>query len=269
MVPKSARRLYDRPSAREVDLVDTELLLSVVVADAGVNVVVVQHRAKGRVVVNTLSARTVDPVVGFQDCGSAAFGALLAVLINKSPIGTGGPANLNLVLGALSRPVLIITAALANRKEQVVVLAIQANESSFLCVFTLGFERNVDARSAANRLQGRVLHVYGIEITPEGAKRHDEFGSVPVQGTIDGIVALSRTRRDAGGTKVAPGQEVFASCYTNGRVLGAKRRDAVVEVVGIGNLGDIWSLFFARSVHAQAIANRSPNIPISHPCPSN
>ena len=35
------KRLYDRPSAGEVNLVDTELLLTIAVTNAGVDVVVV------------------------------------------------------------------------------------------------------------------------------------------------------------------------------------------------------------------------------------
>lgn len=67
--------LNTRPTIVPSDLVPTELLVAIGVADAGVDVVVVKHPAFGRIVVNALSTWTVDVVVGFENGGAAAFGA--------------------------------------------------------------------------------------------------------------------------------------------------------------------------------------------------
>lgn len=67
--------LHTGPTVVPGDLVPTELLVAVGVANAGVDVVVVKHPTFGGIVVNALSARAVDVVVGFENGGAAAFGA--------------------------------------------------------------------------------------------------------------------------------------------------------------------------------------------------
>jgi hypothetical protein len=233
--------LYNGPSAGEVDLVDTELLLAVAVTNAGVDVVVIEDGAELGVVVDTLATGSVNPAVGLENSGTAALGASLASFVDEAASSAGGPADLDLVLLALGGPVGVEAAALADGEEEVMVVAVLGDEGGFLSVLTLGLEGNVDCCRASG-LRGRVGHADGEEILPEGAERHDELASVPVQGTVDGVVVLASLGRDSSGTMVGPALHVLAGGDTDGRVLDAKGRNGVVEVIGIGDLGDIGSL---------------------------
>jgi hypothetical protein len=76
------KRLYDRPSGGEADLVDAKLLLAVCVTNTGIDVVVVEDRAERRVVEDTLSTRTIDPIVGLENSGTATVGAGDATLVD-------------------------------------------------------------------------------------------------------------------------------------------------------------------------------------------
>lgn len=70
--------------------------------------------------------------MGFKDSGAAAFGTLLAALVDEAASGACGPADLDLVLLTCGRTVGVEAAALANRKEEVVVVAILSDERSLL-----------------------------------------------------------------------------------------------------------------------------------------
>jgi hypothetical protein len=70
--------------------------------------------------------------VRLKDGGSATLSALLATLVHEAASGAGRPADLNLVLLTCGRTVGVKAAALANREEQVVVVAILGNEWSLL-----------------------------------------------------------------------------------------------------------------------------------------
>jgi hypothetical protein len=75
-------RLYNRPSAGEADLVDTKLLLSISISNTGINIVIVKNRAERRVAEDTLSTRTIDPVMRLEDGGTATVGAGDAALVD-------------------------------------------------------------------------------------------------------------------------------------------------------------------------------------------
>ena len=233
--------LYDGPSAREVDLVDTKLLLAVSIANTSVDIVVVEHGAHLGVVVNTLTTRAIDPTMRLQDSGAAAAGAVNAVLVDKSTGGTSGPTDLDLVLLTFGGPVGIETTALADGEEEIMILAVQSNERGFLGMCAFGLEGDVgDSRRAG--LEWWVGHADTEKILPERSEGHDELGAIPVEGSVDGIVILAAAGLDAGGTVVSPGAEVFASCNTDGRVLDTKRGDTVVEIVSVADQGHIGSL---------------------------
>lgn len=185
------QRLHNGPSTREVNLVDTKPLLRITVPNTCVNIVIVQHRAKARIIVNTLATRSVHPAMRFQNSRSAALGALLTGLIYETTSRTGRPADLDLVLLAGGGPAVVVAAALADGEEQVMVVAVLGNKGSFLCVLTLGLEGNVGACSTAGHLEWRVVHVHGEEIAPEGAKGHDELRAVPIESAVNGVVVLS------------------------------------------------------------------------------
>jgi hypothetical protein len=142
-IPRSVARLYDRPSAGPVDLVDTELLLAILVTNTRVNIVVVENRAILRVPVNTLATRTVDPAVGLENSGATAAGAALAALVDETAGCALGPADLDAVLLAGGRPVLVEAAAGADREEEVVVVAVLGYEGAFLGVRTGGLQSDV------------------------------------------------------------------------------------------------------------------------------
>lgn len=126
-----------------------------------------------------------------QDSGTSTFRALLASLVDESSSCAGRSADLDLVLGTLGRAIGVEATALADREEEVVVFAVQSNESGFLGVLALGLECERHLAGTAHDLGRWVLHVDGEEIGPEGAVGHDEFGAVPVQGTVDGIVVVA------------------------------------------------------------------------------
>jgi hypothetical protein len=177
---KGIYSLHHWPSTREVNLVDTEPLLAVCIANTGINIVVVQHRSEAGIIVHTLATRTIDKAVRLQDSSASTLSALLARLVDESTSCAGRSAYLDLVLLALGGPVGIETAALANREEKVVVFSVQGNEWRFLSVFALGLEGDGCVLGAAYGLDWGVLHVDGEQVAPEGAVGHDELGSVPV-----------------------------------------------------------------------------------------
>jgi hypothetical protein len=195
-------RSYNGPSAGEVDLVETQLLLTILVANAGVNVVVVQNRAKLWVPDNTLTTRAVDPAVGLEHSSTTAVGAAFSALINKAAGRALGPTDLDAVLLAGGRLVGVEAAALANREEKVVVVAALGDEGAFLGVRAGGLEG--DVRRGGGRLQGWVGHFGAEDVVPERPEGHDELGAVPVKGAVDGVVVVAGLGRDAGGTVVRP-----------------------------------------------------------------
>lgn len=196
--------LYNRPATGEVDLVDTELLLTVLVANAGIDVVVVEKRALLRIPVDTLTTGTVDPAVRLENSSTTALGALLARFVDVTTVNLSGPADLDLVFGARSRTVLVKAAALSNREEKIVVVSALGNVCGLLCVLTIGLEGDVDSRTTS-RLEGGVVHVHREQIIPEGSHRHDELGAIPVERAIDGVVVLAGGRGDTGAAVIGPG----------------------------------------------------------------
>lgn len=169
-----------------------------------------------------------------QDSGTSALSAVHTVLVLEAASGAGRSADLDLVLLTLGGSVGVETAALANREEEVVVVAVLSNERSFLGVLTVGLEGNVGDGGRAG-LEGWVGHVLAEEVVPEGTEGHDELRSIPVKRTVNGIVVLASARLDAGGAVVGPGLEVLAGSNTNGGVLDTKGGDGVVEVVCVAD----------------------------------
>jgi hypothetical protein len=239
-IARFVARLYNRPSAGEVDLVDTELLLAILVPNACINVVVVQDRTKLRVIVNTLTTRTVDVTVGLEDSGTTAAGAALAGLVDKAAGCALGPADLDAVFLAGGRLVLVEVAALADREEEVMVVAILGNEGAFLCMRAAGLEGNVGWGRGG--LQGRIGHVDTEDVVPEGTVSHDELGAVIVECSVDGVVVVAALGGDTGCAVVGPGVHVLGGSDTNGGVLDTEMRDGVVEVVCVADKSDVGSL---------------------------
>jgi hypothetical protein len=173
---------------------------------------------------------------------TSTLSALLARLVDKSTSCASRSADLDLVLCALGRPIGIEAAALSNREEQVVVFTIQRNERSFLRMLALGLECERHLAGARRNLGRRVLHVDGEEVAPEGTVGHDEFGTIPVESAVDGVVVVAGFGGDARGAQVGPGVEVLAGSDTDSRGLDTKGGDGVVEVVCVADLGDVGCL---------------------------
>ncbi len=169
-----------------------------------------------------------------QDSGATTLGAVDAVLVLEATSGAGGPADLDLVLLTLGRPVGIKAAALADGEEEVVVVAVLSNERSFLGVLSLRLEGNVGDGGRAS-LEGWVGHVLDEKILPEGTERHYELRSIPVKCTVNRIVILAGARLDSSGAVVGPSVEVLAGSNTDGGVLDTERGDGVVEVVCVAD----------------------------------
>lgn len=83
---------------------------------------VVEEMALPGILVDALTARTVDPAVGFKDIGTATLSALLTRVVDEATSSAGGPADLDFVFGALSGIVAIKTTALAGREEEIMVV---------------------------------------------------------------------------------------------------------------------------------------------------
>lgn len=82
MTSAMAEYLHHRPTARKADFVDTESLLPVRISDVRINIVIVQDRAKARIIVNTLATRSVDIVMALQDGRASTCSTTGSSLIN-------------------------------------------------------------------------------------------------------------------------------------------------------------------------------------------
>lgn len=230
------------PSTREIDLVDSQQLLAISIANASVNVMVEDDRAGTGVHVQALTTRSIDVTVAGEDLSTTVLAAVNTVLINPSTCNLAGSADHDLVFLALGRTVLVEVTAGPAREEEIVVAA--PSEDKGTLRRTRGGAVVLDIVRRAANLQGRVVHGSLVDVAPEGAKVHVESRAVPDQVAIDGVVGGASLGGDAGSSVVGPGSHIHRvrGCNTNGRVLSAKFRGGVVHVVGIADLGDIRSL---------------------------
>jgi hypothetical protein len=83
-MPITIHTLRYGPSAREVELVDTKLLLTISIPDAGINVMVVKHRTKRRIADHTLTTWSIDEAMGLEDSSTTTLEARLAALVDLS-----------------------------------------------------------------------------------------------------------------------------------------------------------------------------------------
>ncbi|KAG9679791.1 hypothetical protein KCU87_g397, partial [Aureobasidium melanogenum] len=99
-------------------------LLAISITNVGINVVVVQDPAHHRIIVNTLTTRSVNVSMRRQHKGTATVGTALAGLIHETASSRVGSADLNLVLLASGRAVLVQVAADAFAEEHVVATVV-------------------------------------------------------------------------------------------------------------------------------------------------
>lgn len=222
-------RLYDGPATGPVDLINAKLLLAISVANTGVDVVVVEERALLGIPVNALTAGAINPSVRLKDSGTTTLSAFLAGLIDEAARGALRSADLNLVFLALGGAVGIESTALANREEQVVVIAVLCNERSFLGMLSFRFKCDVGGRAAGGFQRG-IVEVHYEQVLPERSERHDKLGTIPVKGAIDGVIVLASLRGDTGTAVVGPGAngEGLGGGYTDSGVLNTEGRNSVV-----------------------------------------
>lgn len=166
-----------------------------------------------------------------------------ARLVDEATGSTGGSAHLDLVLPACSRPVRVEAAALADREEEIVVIAVLRDEGGLLGMGTARLVRDPRGGCARGNRQWRVVHLDAVEVAPEGAKGHDDVGAIVVSGTVDGVVGAARLGGDACGAVVGPVIKVSRGCDANCGVLRTEGRNGVEEVVGAAELRDIRSLY--------------------------
>jgi hypothetical protein len=166
--------------------------------------VVVKERTFLGIIVNALATGAIHEAVRLEHSRTTTFSALHAILVDEATCGAGGPADLDLVLGTLRRAIGVKATALADREEEVVIVAILGNVGTFLSVLAIWLEGDVDGCSARSR-ERRIVHVHAEYVVPEGAEGHDKLGAVPVECAIDGIVVLAGRRGDASATVIGPG----------------------------------------------------------------
>jgi hypothetical protein len=75
--------LHDRPSAREVNFVDTKFLLAISKADRGINIVIIKDGAQAGVAEDTLSTGAIDIAVAREHIGATAIDATNTALVRK------------------------------------------------------------------------------------------------------------------------------------------------------------------------------------------
>lgn len=234
--------LHNRPPAREVNLIDAELLLPIGIPNARINIVIVQHRPQLRIVIHALSTRPIHPTMRLEHRRPAPIRATHARLVHEPARRARRPTHLDLVLLPRGRLVRIEAAALAHGEEEVVVVSVLGNEGGFLGVRARGLVRDAGGGRARGDGQGRVVHAHRVQVAPEGAEGHDDVGAVVVGGAVDGVVGAAGLGGDAGCAVVGPGVEVGGGGDADGGVLRAEGGHRVEEVVGVAEFGDVRGL---------------------------
>lgn len=117
---RSANDLNSRPSIDPLDLVDTKTLLTIGVTDSGINVMVVKNPTQARIIVYTLTTRSIDVSVRRQNNSTTTVGTALSTLIHETTGSRVGSADLDLVFLAGGRAILVETAADTLAEEHVV-----------------------------------------------------------------------------------------------------------------------------------------------------
>ena len=190
-------RLDSRPSVDPLDLVNTKELLAISIANGCVNVVVVQDPSQVRIVVNTLTTRSVDGPMRRQNKSTTTVGAAYATLIHETTGSRVGSADLDLVLLASGRAVLVQVAAAAFAEEHVVAAVVVDHVGALLIVGAGGLENGV-VGATGFRVDGvgSGVHLDLVDIVPERAKVHQILRSNLDEIGVDGIVRLAAVGRD-------------------------------------------------------------------------
>lgn len=183
------------------------------------------------VVVDSLSTRSVDIIVRRKNNSATIASARLSTLIDKVASSNIGTACHDLVLGSSSRSIIVKAAALALRVKHVVVAAVLVHERC-LDGRSDGL-LDIVGKSDSGGGSGGALHICTKKTLPEAAKVQSPDVAVLEKVRVDCVVRLSVVGAHANGADVGPCADVHVrrACEADGRVLGAKRADGVVEVV--------------------------------------
>jgi hypothetical protein len=280
--------LYDsnsRPSIDPLDLVDTQKLLSITVTDRRVNIVIVKYPTQLRIVINTLTTRSINRAVRRKNNSTTARGAALSTLINKSTSSRVRPADHDLVLLSSSRARLVQITALTGAEEHVVTTVVVDHVRGFHGMRARRLEDGI-VSSAALGSVGCALHSNLVNIVPEGAKVHEvlvaDFDEVGINGVVrfaavrsyascfaSDAALLEMVRSSHTRALVGPAAHVHSrrSCETNNRVLRAESACRVVEVVSVTNQRHIRCLFRVRETSC-TMNGVIDHIPIDQSCQS-
>ena len=194
---KSRTRLNSRPSVDPLDLVNTKALLAISITNGSVDIVIVQDPSQTRIVVDTLTTRSVDSAMRRQNKSTTTIGTAHTALVHKSTSSRVGSADLDLVLLASGRAVLVQIAAAAFAEEHVVAAVVVDHVGALLIVGAGGLENGV-VGATGFRVDGvgSGVHLDLVDIVPERAKVHQILRSNLDEIGVDGIVRLAAVGRD-------------------------------------------------------------------------
>ena len=196
---RSANDLNSRPSIDPLDLVDTKTLLTIGVTDSGINVMVVKNPTQARIIVYTLTTRSIDVSVRRQNNSTTTVGTALSTLIHETTGSRVGSADLDLVFLAGGWTVLVETAADALAEEHVVATVVVDHVGALDGVGAAGLEDGVVAGAGGGGDGvGGGLHFDLVDIVPERAEVHEVLATDLDEVGIDSVVGLAAVRRDTG-----------------------------------------------------------------------
>lgn len=156
------------PAVTPGDLVNSEALVTICIANSGVNVVVVKNPSDDRVVVNTLSTRGIDVAVRRKNNSASASSAACTTSIDEAASGARGTADHDLIFLAAGRTRSVKTAALSLAVEHIVVASVLDHVGGLNGMSTGRLVDNVVAGSIGG--SGCGFHLDLVKIVPERAE---------------------------------------------------------------------------------------------------
>jgi hypothetical protein len=189
--------LNSRPPVNPLDLVNTEALVTISISNGCINIVVVKNPSQARIVVDTLTTRSVNSPMRRQNKGTATVGTAHTTLIYESTGSRVGSADLDLVFLTSGRAVLVQIAAATFAEEHVIATVVVDHVCTFAVVGTGRFEDGIVGTSGVwvDGVGGGV-HLDLVDIVPEGAKVHEVLVSNLDEVGIDGVVRFAAVGGD-------------------------------------------------------------------------
>lgn len=164
----SRKCLDSGPAVAPGDFVNSEALVTICIANSGVNVVVVKNPSDDRVVVNTLSTGSIDVAVRRKNNSASASSTACTAGINEAASGARGTADHDLIFLAAGRTRSVKTTALSFAVEHVVVASVLDHVGSLDGMSAGRLVDDVVAGPIGG--SGRRFHLDLVKIVPERAE---------------------------------------------------------------------------------------------------